>query len=71
MLVNSMTAKGSGLFSGAGRRSSSSDDETEETPVKAKGGNPWCEHVKQYAKQHKMSYWAALKDKNCAASYKK
>jgi hypothetical protein len=70
MLLNSLTPKGTGLFSGSGRRSSS-DDDMEETPVKAKGGNPWTAHVKDFAKKHKMSYWAALKQSDCRASYKK
>ena len=33
--------------------------------------NKWIEHVKKYAKDHKMKYSEALKDSKCKSEYKK
>lgn len=38
---------------------------------KKKKSSSWIEHVKAYAKKHKIKYPDALKDANCKASYKK
>lgn len=33
--------------------------------------NPFIEHVKAYAKKHKITYAAAMKSPACKAEYKK
>ena len=36
-----------------------------------KGPNAWQSHVRGFAKQHKLTYWQAIKDPQCSASYRK
>ena len=38
---------------------------------KNSGTNPWLTHTKLYAKQHRISYWDAIKDPNCKKTYRK
>ena len=35
-----------------------------------KCGNPWMTHVRQFAKQHRMTYWEALKSPKCKSTYR-
>ncbi len=32
--------------------------------------NPWIEHIKKFAKEHNITYAAALSDPKCKESYK-
>ena len=32
--------------------------------------NPWIQHVREYAKQHGLSYMCAATDPNCSKAYK-
>jgi hypothetical protein len=38
--------------------------------TRGKKSSPWIKHVLQFAKDHKMKYFQALKDKRCRAAYK-
>ena len=63
---------------GEGFRRRRRDDDAEDADDEAaaprgakKGPNAWQTHVRDYAKQHKLTYWGAIKDPQCSASYRK
>ena len=53
------------------RRGEEADDADDEAAAPRKGGNAWQTHIRQFAKQHKLTYWQAIKDPQCSASYRR
>ena len=34
-------------------------------------GNPWMNHVRNFAKEHNLTYWEAMKNPRCKNSYRR
>ena len=54
-----------------GEDADDADDEAAAPRGAKKGPNAWQSHVRDFAKQHKLTYWQAIKDPQCSASYRK
>jgi hypothetical protein len=39
--------------------------------VGLKTSNPWMNHVRQFAKEHHLTYWEAIKNPRCKSSYRR
>jgi hypothetical protein len=37
----------------------------------ANKGNPWMNHVRDFAKKHDLTYWEAMKNPRCKTSYRR
>jgi hypothetical protein len=55
---------------GSRRRKSRHNKKTHSKKTRGKKTSPWIKHVLQFAKDNKMKYFQALKDKRCRATYK-
>jgi len=55
---------------GSRRRKSRHNKKTHSKKTRGKKTSPWIKHVLQFAKDNKMKYFQALKDKRCRAAYK-
>lgn len=55
---------------GSRRRKSRHSKKTHSKKTRGKKTSPWIKHVLQFAKDNKMKYFQALKDKRCRATYK-
>ena len=55
---------------GSRRRKGSRGKKTHSKKTRGKKTSPWIKHVLQFAKDNKMKYFQALKDKRCRATYK-
>lgn len=55
---------------GSRRRKGSRGKKTHSKKTRGKKSSPWIKHVLQFAKDNKMKYFQALKDKRCRATYK-
>jgi len=55
---------------GSRRRKSRHNKKSHSKKTRGKKSSPWIKHVLQFAKDHKMKYFQALKDKRCRATYK-
>jgi len=55
---------------GSRRRKSRHSKKSHSKKTRGKKSSPWIKHVLQFAKDHKMKYFQALKDKRCRATYK-
>jgi colicin import membrane protein len=55
---------------GSRRRKSRHSKKSHSKKTRGKKSSPWIKHVLQFAKDHKMKYFQALKDKRCRAAYK-
>ena len=54
-----------------GEDADDADDEAAAPRGAKKGPNAWQTHVRGFAKQHKLTYWQAIKDPQYSASYRK
>jgi len=55
---------------GSRRRKSRHSKKTHSKKTRGKKTSAWIKHVLQFAKDNKMKYFQALKDKRCRATYK-
>ena len=55
---------------GSRRRKGSRGKKTHSKKTRGKKTSAWIKHVLQFAKDNKMKYFQALKDKRCRATYK-
>lgn len=68
--LNDLSSHSSSYYNLSPSENSSRSPSTTGSGIKTKT-NKWIDHVKKYAKKHKITYFQALKEPKCKLSYKK